>query len=191
MPSPRGKLPRLNPQAYQGTACVHWIMTMDRRATGWLTEVIHQTLREILVHASVRSRCVCPVYCLMPDHGHFLVLGAHAEADARTWARIVRTHWNAWLKPHHRLQRQAYDHVLREAERARDAFASIAHYILENPVRANLVEDAASWRFSGSIFPGFYDLDFRQPGFWDRFWEKYYRALEIEAEPNFNANDVP
>lgn len=60
---------------------------MDRRARGWLDEALHTALREALVHACVRGKCVCPVYCLMPDHGHFLILGAHSDADSRVWAK--------------------------------------------------------------------------------------------------------
>jgi putative transposase len=178
MKSHRAKLPRLQPEAYRGTACVHWTMCVDQRATGWLSPVLHLSLREILLHACVRSHCVIPVYCIMPDHAHFLVLGAHPEADSRTCGRLLRTGWNRLLPEGFRLQKQAYDHVLRQQERERDAFAAVAWYILENPVRAGLCEQPEAWRFSGTIFPGYPSLDFRQSDFWDLFWKVYYRVAE-------------
>ena len=177
MISPHEKLPRLHPQAYRGTVCVHWTMTMDRRARGWLDETLHTALREALVHACVRGKCVCPVYCLMPDHGHFLILGAHAEADSRVWAKMVRTMWSTLLPQGIKLQRQAYDHLLREKDREKDAFAAVAWYILENPVRAGLVKNPEAWPFSGTIFPGYPTLNFRQARFWDVFWSAYSNVL--------------
>jgi putative transposase len=172
-----GKLPRLDPEAYRGTACVHWTMGMDHRTTGWLSVPFHLSLREVLVHACVRSGCVVPVYCLMPDHAHFLVLGSHCDADSRNWARLLRTGFNRLL-PGGRLQKQAYDHVLRPDERERDAFTAIAWYILENPVRAGLCHLPEDWDFSGTIFPGYPSLNFRHSHFWELFWKIYHRVME-------------
>jgi putative transposase len=178
-----GNLPRLQPEFYLGTACVHWTMNVQGRATGWLSRYFHLSLREVLVHACVRSRCVIPVYCIMPDHAHFLILGAHPDADSRSCVRLLRAGWNSLLPEKVALQKQAYDHVLRQHERERDAFSAIAWYTLENPVRAELCQLPEEWEFSGTIFPGFPSLDFRNPAFWDLFWKIYHRTLE-ENGPN-------
>jgi hypothetical protein len=42
----QGRLPRLDPAAYRGLACVHWPMTLEARATGWLDTAHHAAVRE-------------------------------------------------------------------------------------------------------------------------------------------------
>ena len=53
-----------------------------------------------------------------------------------------------------RLQHQPHDHVLREEERRRDAFAKTCFYTLANPVRKSLVPQEQDWPFSGAVVPG-------------------------------------
>ncbi len=166
----KGRLCRLDPLAYTGRACVHWTMSLEKRASGWLDDLMHARLREILLHVCARYSLVCPAYCLMPDHAHFLVMGIGADADQRPALRMLRRQWTSLLPHGMALQRQSYDHVLREKERARGAFESVAHYILENPVRAGLVAEYAAWPYAGSLVPGFHSLNPRAAEFWTSFW---------------------
>lgn len=166
-----GRLPRLAPEYYRGTAWVHWVMTLEHRATGWLDALHHARLREALLHALARHRAACPVYCLMPDHAHFLWLGLEATSDQRLVARSFRAAWSELLGEHRRtLHRQPFEHVLREHERERGAVQAAAHYILENPVRAGLADDWCDYPFSGCVVPGFFRLDPRDETFWERLW---------------------
>jgi len=173
-----GKLPRLNPDAYRGTACVHWNMTIHNRACGWLDAAMHARVRELLLHTMARHTLVCPVYCLMPDHGHFLWMGICDHSDQRSAARFFRRSWNLALAGRGaRLQTQAYEHLLRDSERGPKAFESTAAYILNNPQRAGLVADVLDWPFAGSILPGYPDLP---PLGSDDFWRMYWKILERE-----------
>ncbi len=175
------RLPRLAEGYYTGRAFVHWSMTIDHRASGWLDPLHHARLREALCHALVRYDVVCPVYCLMPDHGHFLLCGHSEESDQRAAVRLFRQTWNRLLAPGYRLQRQAYDHVLSESQRECTAFQSAAWYILENPVRAGLAADWAEWPYSGCLVPGWPTLDPRMPDFWPLFWRIWNRLSEPES----------
>jgi putative transposase len=170
-PQEHKRLPRLERGAYQGRSFVHWIMTMHDRRTGWLNTSHHLQLREALLHACVRHETACALYVLMPDHGHFLLLGLGNRADQRMAVAYFRRQWNTLLPEGIRLQRQAYDHVLRENERARDAFASVAGYILQNPVRKDLVERAEDWPYAGSLVPGYATLNPHAARFWDWLWK--------------------
>ena len=62
---------------------VHWVMTVDRRATGWLDALRHAQFREALLHTMVRYDLLCPTYCLMPDHAHFIWMGIAPKTDQR------------------------------------------------------------------------------------------------------------
>src|SRR3954452_14917828 len=97
-----------------------------------------------------RERVWCPVYCLMPDHLHLVWMGMTRQSDQLNGMRFFRRQLAPLLKPHD-LQHQAHDHVLRERERKRGAFASVCFYILANPVRANLLKESERWPYNGAI----------------------------------------
>lgn len=179
----RARLPRLHPASYRGRSAVHWSMTLESRATGWLDASRHAALRELLLHACHRYALACPAYCLMPDHAHFLWIGLAGTSDQRLAAAWFRRHWNALLAPALALQRQAHDHVLRESERTHDAFPKIANYIFQNPERAGLVGAWRDWAFLGAIFPGVHPLDPRAPDYWERFWREHHRRLGVATSP--------
>jgi REP element-mobilizing transposase RayT len=171
---PSKGLPRLPAGYYRGFTAVHWQMTIEGRATGWLRAGFHPTFRELLLHTMSRYDLVCPVYCLMPDHLHLLWMGVAADADQRTAAKFLRQHMNALLErylPDTRLQKQAYDHVLRQEEKGPDAVRAVAWYLLQNPVRAGLVDTMESWLDLGCMVPGYPTLHPLEEGYWENFWK--------------------
>jgi putative transposase len=176
----RENLPRLARESYLGFAAVHWTLCIEDRATGWLSPEFHAHFREVLVHTAHRHGCWTPAYCLMPDHLHVLLLGIRPDADLYLAARFLHQHTAPGLRPF-QYQKQAFDHVLREQERERGAFASICHYIAENPVRAGLCSRAANYEFSGCVVPGYPDLDLHGAGFWELFWRLHGHALTSAA----------
>jgi putative transposase len=174
-----GGLVRLDPGSYRGHAYVHWSMTMQKRATGWLAALHHAKVRELLCHTLARFQLVCPSYCLMPDHGHFLWIGVSEAANQQLAAAHFRKAWNQELNiAGNELQRQPFDHVLREEERERGAFVATAHYIFENPVRNKLCVDWRDYSFSGALVPGYPDMDPRAGDYWERFWRVYAKLSQ-------------
>jgi putative transposase len=173
-------LPRLPREYYQADAVVHWTMTIARRGTGWLNETFHASFREMMLHAAAREGLLCPIYCLMPDHIHLVWMGLRRDSDQRNGMKFLREHLAAALKPH-QFQHQAHDHVLREEERKRDAFARVCFYILANPVRARLMGESEIWPYCGSVAPGYPVLTPRSGDFWPTFWKLYSAAREPGA----------
>ena len=187
-------LTRLERSHYQGFAAVHWTMRVEPSKPGWLSDQFHSDFREVLLHACVRERLVCPIYCLMPDHLHLMFLGLAIASDQLNAVKFLRLHLNRLLageplqrlaalsraqpRDKWKLQPQAHDHVLREEERKHGAFASLCFYILANPVRAKLAEKEADWRFSGAVVPGYADLHPFQEGYWELFWKLYNKQRE-------------
>jgi REP element-mobilizing transposase RayT len=171
-------LPRLAPAAYRGFACIHWTLTLDHRDTGWLTATFHHTWQLTLLHTCSRYDLLCPVYVLMPDHAHLLWLGLDEQnSDQRTAMEFLRKHLRSSLSPA-RWQHQVHDHVLREDERASGVFQTVAHYILDNPVRAGLIQDWTNYPFSGCCIPGYPDLHLPQSDYWEKFWRIRNRLVE-------------
>jgi len=189
---PHDYLRRLSPESYRGLAMVHWTLTVADRRTGWLDACAHACWREALLHALARYALAVPVYCLMPDHAHLLLVGLTERSDQQRALSFLRRYTTRMFAADgsesasatgQRVgwQKQAYDHVLREEERRGDAFQTVAHYIVENPVRAGLVEAAEVWRFSGALVAGWPALDWRQRDFWNRWWS-IFAAGDNESE---------
>ncbi len=174
----RGHLPRLGPAHYRGDATVHWTFTITRRATGWLTPPFHERWREVLLHTCARYDLLCPVYVLMPDHAHLMLMGVNsAGSNQRTAVAFFRKHTRASLAPHD-WQHQAHDHVLREDERQQCAFTQVGHYIAENPVRASLCTQPADWPYLGCMLPGYPDITPHESNYWEIFWRIRTRCLK-------------
>jgi putative transposase len=181
--SPMHHLPRLEPEFYQGFSAVFWTITLERRATGWLTDGFHSVWRELLLHAAAREGLACPTYVLMPDHLHLVWLGLRQSSDQLKAMRFLRTHLARELaargKPgRFELQKQSHDRVLREEERAQGAMSKACFYVLDNPRRAGLVEHPKDWPHLGAMVLGYPNLHPLEEEFWPEFWKLYWRLRE-------------
>lgn len=171
-------LPRLAPEVYRGEVYVHWTFTMEQRKTGWLIPVFLYKFRELLTHTAFRYRVTCPIFCLMPDHMHLVLVGIDPRSDQLKATKFLRKHLNLSLgKLNCRLQHQPHDRMLRDDERLEDSFTDLVEYIARNPERAGLVaqDGFKTYKYSGCLVPGYPELSNWQDDFWPRFW----RALSF------------
>ncbi len=169
-------LERLPPEHYRGLAAVHWTMTMQDRKQGWLVPIFYYKFREILTHTAFRFALCCPIYCCMPDHLHLLWVGILPASDQLLAARFFRKQLGPILEKFDvRLQREAYDHVLREEERERTALEEVFEYIARNPERANLVKENhfRDYAYTGCLMPGYPELKLWEDDSSERFWRAY------------------
>jgi REP element-mobilizing transposase RayT len=171
-----GYLKRLPAAYYRGHAYIHWSMSIDKRKKGWLDNDFHFKFREILTHTMFRYGLTCPIYCCMPDHIHLLWIGLSEDSDQRIGAKYLRKHLNPILeKCNARFQKQPYEHVLREDEKAQEAFEQVVVYIARNPERAELVKPGChqDYPFMDCLIPGYPELHLWQNDFWNRFWRTH------------------
>jgi len=85
----------------------------------------------------------------MPDHLHLLLLGED-KSSLHTFMKTFKQETSFKFRRTCNSplwHRSYYDHVLRKEE----ALEEVALYILNNPVRAGLVDDYRSYAFSGSF----------------------------------------
>ena len=85
----------------------------------------------------------------MPDHLHLLTEGQAEDSDCLRFIKRAKQfsgfHYSATL--HRRLwQRYGFEHILRTQEAA----ISVARYIVENPLRAGLVDRVDKYPYLGS-----------------------------------------
>jgi REP element-mobilizing transposase RayT len=96
-------------------------------------------------------------YCVMPDHLHALAAGQGENSLLRPFMHRFKQATGHWWKNDLGHRRQLwqegyYDHILRDD----DPNEGVIRYILENPVRARLVEDPREYPLIGA---GTYDVD--------------------------------
>jgi hypothetical protein len=68
------------------------------------------------------------------------------------------------------LQKQAWDVVLREKDRERNAVLRTVFYIAENPARGGVASTGKDWPYSGAQAAGYPELDWRMADFHERVW---------------------
>jgi putative transposase len=144
------KRPRLDPALYVDlkryflTFC-----TARRRRLFAQADIVQLVLEHILQTAQLFDIEVI-AYCFMPDHVHLLVEGCTESADARVFVhqakqRAADAFTRKWAGTF--WEPSYYDRVLRDDE----ATLAVARYILENPLRAGLVDSPTKHPFIGSI----------------------------------------
>lgn len=171
-------LRRLSPEHYRGEAWVHWILTIKARETGWLDGRFLYRFREILTHVTFRYQLACTIFCLMPDHIHMLWTGLTNDSEQLVAMKRFRKDTNESLRRiGFELQKQAYDHVLKDSEIERTAIEDTSNYIAKNPERARLVapDEFDKYPYTGCLLPGGPQLrPFGEDG-----WNEVWRTLEF------------
>jgi REP element-mobilizing transposase RayT len=140
---------RLDTFSYVGFA--HYFLTLctfDRSRAFIHADVVDRTMTHFR-NAAAQERFALVVYCLMPDHAHFLVAGVDEQSDLRRFVASAKQrsgYAHARAKRERLWQKGYYDRILRPNEDPK----WVARYILENPVRAQLAESPREYRFLGS-----------------------------------------
>jgi len=155
---------------------------MAQRRVGWLNEAFHAAFREMMLHAGAREGLLCPAYCLMSDHLHFVWMGLRKDTEQRNAMKFLRAQLGAVLKPA-KFQHQPHDHVLRPEERRRRAFSlACADYVLLNPLKAELVSAPIAWPYLGAVIPGYPRLNVFASDYWPWLWRHYFKVREAGIE---------
>ena len=89
-------------------------------------------------------------YCVMPNHWHFVVWPQRTDDVAEFFQRLTVTHATRWQRTR---QRVGLGHVYQGRFKAfpvesDEHFYDLVRYVERNPLRAQLVDDAAHWRWS-------------------------------------------
>ncbi len=170
-------LPRLGKERYRGDTVILWTLPVAERQTGWLDDRFHARFRELMLHTCARQGLVCPVYVLMPDHVHLVWMSVRPDSDQRNGMAFFRRYLEPELGDA-RFQHQAHDHLFKNGERRRNAFAKVCWYVLMNPVRAELAATPKDWSFMGCMVPGYPEIDPRDEGYWSVFWRVYMKLKD-------------
>jgi putative transposase len=93
----------------------------------------------------------------MPDHLHLLVHGEAESANCKSFISLAKQYSGYYYMKQFSdvlWQRYSYERTLRKEEQS----VAVARYILENPVRAKIVENVLNHKFAGSLICDLKDL---------------------------------
>lgn len=142
---------RLPQFSYQGSYAYFITVTCFKRQNNLVQpRIVHSFITILHAEAKQQSFSVL-AYCFMPDHIHLLLEGKDKSSDIRKLIRLFKQKTGfAFRKAFAKTlwQRSYYDHVVR----AEENLESIAYYILNNPVKAGLVNNYWEYQFLGSFF---------------------------------------
>jgi putative transposase len=113
----------------------------------FLDETDRQRFLHLLGQEILQQRWRCYVYCLMDNHYH-LVIETPEPNLSRGLKRLHGTYTQWFNRRHHRvghLLQGRFKSLLVEKERY---LQELCRYVVLNPVRAGVVEDAAAWAWS-------------------------------------------
>jgi REP element-mobilizing transposase RayT len=101
---------------------------------------VWKTMLEAILKRQEEELWICTLFMAMPDHIHAVI---RFEGETRMPAAIRS--WKRWIATRCGIewQRGFFDHRLRSQESA----AQKRTYILDNPVRAGLVEKPEDWEY--------------------------------------------
>ncbi|MEN6521030.1 MAG: transposase [Armatimonadota bacterium] len=145
---------RLEDVSYSDPAMVYFAtLCANNKEKVFLNKTIAKLAVDSLMWCHKHNWFRIYAYCLMPNHLH---LALSPVDDKRSLSESIGKFKSYTTSESWKLgfegqlwQRSWYDHIARRDE---DVLA-ICRYILENPVRATLVESCDKWPYSGMIDP--------------------------------------
>jgi REP element-mobilizing transposase RayT len=147
----REKCHRFPLEYYRGEIAISFTLCIKDRVSAFTRAKVVHPLIDILASSAGRESCLVPGFCYMPEHQHLILLGT--EPHSNIWKALCEYKQKSgfWLSrnsPGSRWQKDFHDHIMRE----RDDLAGHVRYILENPVRKELVSNWQDYPFSGSLW---------------------------------------
>jgi putative transposase len=143
--------PRIGSFDYRGPHGYHIILLTQGRAPHFTDRSLAHRCVKHLKTTAERLGFRLLAFSLMPDHLHVLVLGRNDAADLIRFVQRFKqvTAFDFKRETGLRLWQQSfYDHVLR----AEEDLASVAAYILANPIRAGLAAQSDEYPLSGGEY---------------------------------------
>jgi REP element-mobilizing transposase RayT len=171
---------RLNPDVYaqQGTVALLTTCTASRRRVFVQPERADAAVSEIQRLHGDEWRILG--FCVMPDHMHLLAL--NVEGSLLDLMRLLKGRIASRLRGEVASplwQRSFHDHLLRRNE---DINRTLL-YMLENPVRANLVAEWVRYPWCGSFQWPEIDAGFFAVRPQDVMWNEVFRCTGESIEP--------
>jgi putative transposase len=124
------------------------------RGTGGLAlfqdDIDRSAFIDLLTKTAWKSKWTCHAYCLMTTHYH-LVLETSQRALSEGMHRLNGIYAQRFNRRHSRKGHLFEERFSARVIDAEEHFEAACRYVLENPVRAGLCDQADQWPWSGSL----------------------------------------
>ena len=141
---------RLPSERYEGDETIHFVARIVGPEPLFRDPDVVSIFASKLGQFSERYGCWVPIYCFMPDHLHAMVKGSRSTSRPKQVIDSFKISSGIWLsrkRPEYSWLGDYFDHLMRVGhDWKRHAF-----YILNNPVRAGLIEDPYEYPGNGCI----------------------------------------
>ena len=129
---------RLALSCYQGYVRASFTVCIKNRKHAFTNPYIVENFTSALESSIRKHLCVNWVYLFMPDHLHFILEGV--DLNANIWKAVVlfkqkTGHWFSKNMPEVQWQKDFFDYF----------------YILDNPVRGDIVKNWKDYPYKGSL----------------------------------------
>lgn len=154
----REKRHRLPPEYYTGEKAVAFTLCIKDNQHIFNNIRIFHTFEQILINELDCNSCVALVYLFMPDHVHIILQGKNECSSVLNAIKMFKQKTGYWLSKNKlkvKWQKDYYDHILRNDK----DFENQVYYVLNNPVRAGLVDEWKEYLFKGSSLYDFNEWD--------------------------------
>ena len=149
-------MPRI-PRGHLAGHAFHVLNRGNGGATVFHADGDYQAFLDLLAAARARHPVKLLAFCLMPNHFHLVLQPTHSAAispfmqwwmtsHVRRYHRHYHSHGHVWQGRFKSFPIQQDAHLL-----------TVVRYVLQNPVRAHLVDRAPEWPWSSLRFPQLLD----------------------------------
>ena len=145
---------RLDRACYVGNVAVCYTACIRQHKPLFQDAIIACEFTRILFDECKKHRCELQAYIFMPDHVHVIIQGKDEQADTWKSMSLFKQRTGFWLSQHKHdveWQKDFYDHIIRDTKNLEKQI----RYILNNPVRKELVADWKEYKFKGSSIYNF------------------------------------
>jgi REP element-mobilizing transposase RayT len=145
----REKKHRLDSEIYKGERPVSFTLCIKDKKRFFIDGNRYKKFSGILLNELRNFNCSAYVYVFMPDHMHLTLAGNDSKSDVKKCLEMFKQKTGYWLGknfPVIKWQKDYYDHILRKKENLNIHIK----YILNNPVRAGLVDYWKQYPYKGS-----------------------------------------
>ncbi len=140
---------RLEKPAYIGKIIVSFTLCVNDEEKLFVDKKMFSVFENILVSTANNYGFDLIIYLFMPDHVHLIIQGKNNNSDCLKMINMFKQKTGYWLSFNDyntKWQRDYFDHIIGNDKDLRNQ----VYYILNNPVRAGIVNDLKEYLFKGS-----------------------------------------
>ncbi|MCZ2267861.1 MAG: transposase [Ignavibacteriales bacterium] len=140
---------RLAAEIYIGERPIAFTLCLKGRVSYFTNESVFKYFEKVLLEELKHYNCSAFVYLFMPDHLHLVLAGNEPDSNIKKCLEMFKQKTGFYLsksKANVSWQKDYYDHILRSEENLEIHLK----YILNNPVRAGMVNYWKKYPYIGS-----------------------------------------